>query len=618
MSTVNLSSFGTPPAAPPVHWHEHDGQSHVVQLYSSDEFLVDGVSRFIGTALGSGGSGLIVATPAHEAGIRARLQVNGFDLRTKALQSRCIFLDAADTLSGFMTGNSPDPDKFSILIGSRIEAARQASGSDARVAVFGEMVALLWAEGRAEAAIQLEQLWNVLAQTHAFSLRCAYPMQGFDHDQDAQSFLKICEEHSAVIPSESYTTLTSDEERLRNIGFLQQRAQALEQEKLGRKHAENSLRLREAELADLLENAPEGVQRVGSDQRISWANAALLELLGYTAEEYTGHSLAEFYVNRGTFAELWRRLMAREDISNFPAELRCKNGSSKHVLIHSNGLWEEGRFVHTRCFIRDVTEQRRAEIALRESEARLRKAKQELEHIVQQRTAALRRLSAHILELQDAERRRIARELHDSLGQYLAVLKLNIEMLRQNPAGDELWKESENLMERCISEMRTLSYLLHPPMIDEAGLASAARWYIDGFGERSGTKVSLDAKEEMGRLPAQMELALFRILQEALTNAHRHAKASHVAVRIARAKDEVLLEITDNGCGMPPEVLRRFVESGSGTGVGLTGMCERVRELGGQLDVDSNGAGTSLRVRVPIPRRSRSTQVNSASLPAAD
>lgn len=616
MSTVNLSSFGNPSAAPLVHWHEHDGQSHVVQLYSSHEFLVEGVSRFIGTALGNGGSGVIVATPAHEAGIRARLQANGFDLRTPTLQSRCVFLDAAATLSAFMTGDSPDPNRFSTLIGSTIEAARQASGSDARVAVFGEMVALLWAEGKAEAAIQLEQLWNALAQTHVFSLRCAYQMQGFDHDQDAQSFLKICEQHSAVIPSESYTTLTSDEERLRNIGFLQQRAQALEQEKLGRKHAENSLRLREAELTDLLENAPEGVQRVGADQRISWANPALLELLGYRLEEYAGHSLAEFYVDRETFAELWRRLMAREEVSNFPAELRCKDGSSKHVLVHSNGLWEAGKFVHTRCFIRDVTEQRKAEIRLRESEARLRKAKEQLEDVVQQRTAALRRLSSHILELQDAERRRIARELHDSLGQYLAVLKLNIEMLRANPAGDELWEESENLMERCISEMRTLSYLLHPPMIDEAGLASAARWYIDGFGERSRTKVSLDITEEIGRLPAQMELALFRILQEALTNVHRHAKASSVAVRLARAKDDVVLEIADNGRGMPPEVLRRFVENGAGTGVGLTGMCERVRELGGKLTVDSNSTGTSLRVSVPIPQRPKSTAASSESTAA--
>jgi PAS domain S-box-containing protein len=611
MSTGNISSLDSASSAPLVRWHEEDERAHVVQLYSSDEFLVEGVSRFIGAALGSGGSGLMVATPAHEAAIRATLQGKGFDLLSPAMLSRCIFLDAAETLAQFMTGDSPDRERFTALMGGAIDAARQGSGSDGRVAIFGEMVTVLWAEGKAEAAIQLEQLWNGLAQTHAFSLRCAYPIQGFDQDHHALPFLKICDAHSAVIPGESYSALDSDQERLRNIGFLQQRAQALEKEKLERKHVENSLRLREAELTDLLENAPEGVQRVGADQKISWANGALLDLLGYSTEEYAGHSLAEFYVKRENFDEFWRRLMAREDIHNFPGELRCKDGSSRHVLIHSNGLWDGDRFVYTRCFIRDVSDRRKAEMALRESEARLRKAKDELENIVQQRTVALRRLSSQVLGLQDAERRRIARELHDSLGQYLAVLKLNIEMLRGNPASEELWAESEKLTERCISEMRTLSYLLHPPMIDEAGLASAARWYIDGFGERSGTKVSLDASDELGRLPGHMELALFRVLQEGLTNVHRHAKASAIAVRIARADGRVILEIRDNGRGIPAEVLQRFTESGAGTGVGLTGMRERVSELGGQLTLDSNGAGTALKVSVPVPRRWRSAPPNS-------
>ena len=342
------------------------------------------------------------------------------------------------------------------------------------------MVALLWAEGNSEAAIRLEELWNDLAHTHSFSLHCAYPITSFNRDEDGEPFLKICAAHSAVIPDESYTALSTDEERLRGISHLQQKVQALETVKAERTYAQNSLRSKQSELADLLENAVEGVQRVGADQKILWANRALLHLLGYSPVEYVGHSFSEFHVDENVFAEYWRRLMRGEDIYDCPAELRCQDGSVKQVQIYSNGLWENGEFVHTRCFVRDVTEQKRAEQALRESEANLRLANDRLESQVEQRTAALRQLSTRVLTLQDAERRRIARELHDSLGQYLVGLKLNLDMLRQAPDQAGLWTQSQELMEQCVSEIRTLSYLLHPPMIDDVGLASAARWFVDG------------------------------------------------------------------------------------------------------------------------------------------
>ncbi len=167
------------------------------------------------------------------------------------------------------------------------------------------------------------------------------------------------------------------------------------------------------------------------------------------------------------------------------------------------------------------------EIAERQQvEDKLRRSQAELESLVEQRTAALRQLSSRLLSLQDSERRRIARELHDSLGQYLVALKLNVDMLRQSPDRGELWSQSEELMERCIAEVRTLSYLLHPPTMDAVGIASAARWYVEGFGLRSGLKLTLNAPDDPVRLPDAIELALFRVLQEALTNVHRHSGAS--------------------------------------------------------------------------------------------
>ena len=191
-------------------------------------------------------------------------------------------------------------------------------------------------------------------------------------------------------------------------------------------------------------------------------------------------------------------------------------------------------------------------------EEMLLRAKADLESQVEQRTAALRQLSSRLLALQDTERRRTARELHDGLGQYLVGLKLNVNILRQSPQREELWAESEQLMQRCISEVRTLSYLLHPPTMDAAGFASAARWYVEGFGQRSGLTVTLDAPHDLGRLPDAVELALFRVLQEALTNVHRHSGASEAHVMISAEAEQVVLVVKDNGRGIPRKCLITF------------------------------------------------------------
>jgi signal transduction histidine kinase len=240
------------------------------------------------------------------------------------------------------------------------------------------------------------------------------------------------------------------------------------------------------------------------------------------------------------------------------------------------------------------------EEALRENEARLKRAKAELEVLVEERTMALRRLSSQLLRLQDTERRRIARELHDSLGQYLAGLKLNIALLRKFPGSRELWSQSEELIQQCITEIRTLAYLLHPPMMDEVGLASAAQWYVDGFSQRSGIKITLEIRELSTRLPGAIEMTLFRAIQEALTNVHRHSGASKVKIQIQPSAKRVILEIKDNGRGMSPEVLDHFNHGGVGAGVGLAGMRERIRELGGELRLGTNDPGASLRIVIPL------------------
>jgi signal transduction histidine kinase len=235
------------------------------------------------------------------------------------------------------------------------------------------------------------------------------------------------------------------------------------------------------------------------------------------------------------------------------------------------------------------------------AEEALRSARDALESIVEERTAALRRLSAELLRVQDDERRRIARELHDSLGQYLAAAKINLDTLAfKSEDPDGCFSEVQQLIDRAITETRTLSHLLHPPLLDATGLASAANWYVEGFGKRSGIQASLKLPPNLERLSVRMETALFRIMQEALTNVYRHSGSRRVDVELTTDERKAVLVIRDFGKGIPKETLERFRKSGTNVGVGLAGTRERVKELGGDFAIRSNAKGTTLEVTIPI------------------
>jgi PAS domain-containing protein len=259
----------------------------------------------------------VIATKTHRDGLARILEARGCDVTGAVLQGRYAALDADEPLSKFRRGDLPDAQCFVSVIGPAMEGVRAAAGGS-RVVAFGEIVARLWAQRKSDAALHLEQLWNDLAQTQSFSLRCAYPIAGFSRESDGGPFLKICAAHSEVIPDESYTSLPSSEERLRSIGLLQQRAQALETEKADRQKAQAALRGKESELADVLENALEGAQQTGPNRKILWANRALSKLLGYDATEYIDHSFVDFFVERHIFEEYWQRLMRGEDVYDYP------------------------------------------------------------------------------------------------------------------------------------------------------------------------------------------------------------------------------------------------------------------------------------------------------------
>jgi len=218
---------------------------------------------------------------------------------------------------------------------------------------------------------------------------------------------------------------------------------------------------------------------------------------------------------------------------------------------------------------------------------------------------ATRRLSAHLMQLQDEERRKFARELHDSIGQQLATAKMVLSGLAEGHPQDRRYSDCVGLLDQSLSEVRTISHLLHPSGLDEAGFSAAAKWYTEEFAKRSGIQLRVDIPELADRLPRQTEIALFRVLQESLTNIHRHSRSPSAEVIFQPAPQQVILEVNDHGVGVPSELLDRFRSSGT-SGVGLAGMRERIRELGGTFEVDSGSGGTSLRVTVPVAAKQAS------------
>ena len=259
------------------------------------------------------------------------------------------------------------------------------------------------------------------------------------------------------------------------------------------------------------------------------------------------------------------------------------------------------------------------------AEAALRKAHDELEVRVMQRTQQLsqalerlqsevsvreqaetdlRQLSLRLMTLQDEERRHIARDLHDTVGQTLAAVKMSIALIKQingSPAAlHPLIDDLDALADEALQEVRTTSYLLHPPLLDEAGIAPAATWFVEGFARRSGIQVDCEIPDKMQRPSRDYELVLFRILQESLTNVHRHSQASAAAVRLRCTSDNIELEIRDNGRGIPKERLQGLNGSASTSGVGITGMRERVLKLGGKLQIHALNPGTAILASLPM------------------
>jgi len=329
------------------------------------------------------------------------------------------------------------------------------------------------------------------------------------------------------------------------------------------------------------------------------------------------------------FAEKWMSAVHPSDLITLKEAMTqsVEGGGFEVEYRYNHPPTEELRWIYTRGqtliqdsgesrifgIFQDITERKQAQEMLQQSRS-------VLESMVEQRTAQLRKLSSDLMHSQDEERRRIARELHDSFGQNLAALKINLDTLSgmgpvglngQNDAA--LLSDCIGIVQNCIVETRTLSHLLHPPLLDEAGFFSAARWYVEGFAKRSGIHAHLELPSDLPRLLPSVELVLFRALQESLTNVHRYSASSRVDIQVQLDAEKISLQVRDYGRGIPAEVIQMFQEKGTGVGVGLAAMRARLNEAGGRLAISSDTDGTTVQATIPIitdkEMRSRSAKV---------
>jgi PAS domain S-box-containing protein len=347
----------------------------------------------------------------------------------------------------------------------------------------------------------------------------------------------------------------------------------------------------------------------------SW-NVGAERLFGYTAKEAIGQPISMIIPldRRDEETRILSRISQGERIEHFDTVRLRKDGAKLEISLTISPVRDAaGKIIGASKIARDVSERKRVERELHESEERFRVLADALNTQVQFRTQELlrrnseiqqqsnqlRELSGRLMSAQDEERRRIARDLHDSAGQGLAVLAMNLTLIEDEAKRDparvtQTIKDTRELIENLTQEIRTTSYLLHPPMLDEMGLSTALGWYIEGLEQRSALSIELNISEDLGRLAPEVELAIFRLVQECLTNIHRHSESKTAIIRVARESDKVSAMVRDHGRGMSPERFAEVQSQSVGGGVGIRGMRERVRQAHGELRIDSNALGTTI------------------------
>ena len=576
--------------------------AHAVHFYEDDAIFIDSLSEFVGAALGSGGACVVIATQQHHQSLNESLRDNAIDIHRIAAEGRYVPLDAHETLSQFMVTGGPDAARFRAAIEPVLQRARRSMRrNNAALAAFGEMVAVLWGEGRREAAIELEHLWNDLALSHQFNLRCAYPLQGFAREDNAGLFSQICAQHTEVVPSESYTSLDSQDARMRMVSALQQKAstmqaavEAKEKEAEKRKAIEEKLRRSEEFTRNIIESSVDCVKVLDLDGRVQYMSPS-----GQRALEIkdSGEFLNKHWV------EFWRpedRQRAEDAVTAargggvgcFQGDSALPSGTRKSWDVRiTPALGRNGEIERLVAVSRDITELRNAQQVAIQAEklAAAGRLAATIAHEINNPLEAVTNFIylamtarglpdevCHHLEIADRELARVAQIAQQTLGFY-----------RDNSKGRWI----------CVAD------LMHDVMIVyERKLAY----------KHLETEVSVDPELKLCCKQGELRQALSNLVANAIDASREGGRIWLRAHQSTRWNDGgepgVRITLADNGVGMSPEVQKRIfvpfftTKAEIGTGIGLWATRALIEQQGGFLRFRSRQgpkSGTAMSIYLP-------------------
>jgi len=384
-----------------------------------------------------------------------------------------------------------------------------------------------------------------------------------------------------------------------------ERTEALEQQTGSLQQLNSELSKKNQELDAIVHTAPDIIFSRLANGEGDHISHRFYEYTGADANVSNGSGWANYVhlEDHEVGTALWMTCV--ESGQNYESEFRMRGQDGSYRWFRARAVPirdQDGNIVKWYGTCSDIHDSKVIEHSMRDNAAHLEK-------LVEERTTALRSLSARLMTMQDDERRRIARELHDGLGQELAAAKIMLDSISLQPsleAKDMAANDASEMIDRAIKQTRSMSHLLHPPLLDEVGLLSAVNWYVEGLSKRSGIVTTLDVRPaKFPRLPSDLETAIFRIIQEALTNVFRHSKAEHAWVTLRWEDDNVILKIRDDGHGAGPQVLD--LRPGS-IGVGIGGMKQRIQELNGTLRLENADPGTLVEVQIPFVKQLQATK----------
>lgn len=540
---------------------------HSVQFYTDDKFLIDTLSRFIGSALGAGDTAVVIATEEHRRQLAERLSAHGLDLKRSVELGRYVAMDAAETLARFMEQGRPNEARFAELVGGVITRAREAAQKkgDSSVALFGEMVALLWEQGNTEGALRLEQIWNQIAQSHSFSLVCAYPLRGFYREEDSAAFRRICHEHSEVLPAENYR-LAPEDERRRLVAECQLEARALQSEAGQRKDTQ----LAAARFAAIVESSEDAIISKDLNGIITSWNEAAERIFGYQAEEIVGKSILTIIPPElhGDEDMILDRIRHGIRIEHFETVRLTKSGERIDVSLTVSPVKDAtGRIIGAAKIARDITERRRQEEALRRAE----------------KLAVTGRMAATI-----------AHEINNPLE---AVTNL-LYLLRSEvsvPLGRDRLALAETELRRVSAITRqTLAFYRESTEPEEIQLPELLDDVVSIFDNKLKRKHIEFTREYEPCVVRGMKGQLRQLFSNLIDNSVDAAPdGGTIQIAIRCNGTQATVSVHDNGGGIAPEHLSRLFEpfftlKKVGTGLGLWVAEEIATKHGGHIRVESS------------------------------